>query len=108
MVVHHGARLDDGSCTRSAWKSITGGRLLLLLPSLRKGTHHAWAEVSTMAGEELAVRTRRPRSVNLDGEIRTKTPVTVRVLPGALLVFVPRPEGSLLRLSDATLKKIDA
>jgi diacylglycerol kinase (ATP) len=91
MVVHHGARLDDGRLHAFSLEVDHWWRLLLLLPSLRKGTHHAWAEVSTMAGEELAVRTRRPRSVNLDGEIRTKTPVTVRVLRGALLVFVPRP-----------------
>ncbi len=91
MVVHQGARLDDATLHAFSLEVDHWWRLLLLLPSLRKGTHHAWTEVSTMAGEELVVRTRRPRSVNLDGEIKTRTPVTVRVLPRALEVFVPRP-----------------
>jgi diacylglycerol kinase (ATP) len=91
MIVDQHARLDDGRLHAFSLEVDHWWRLLLMLPSLRKGTHHAWAEVCTMAGEELIVRTRHPRSVNLDGEIKTRTPVTVRVRPGALRVFVPRP-----------------
>ncbi len=66
-------------------------RLLRLLPALRTGTLHAWSEVHTLVGEDVTVRTRRPRSVNTDGEITTMTPVRVRVRPGALRVCVPVP-----------------
>jgi diacylglycerol kinase (ATP) len=91
MVVHQGARLDDGRLHAFSLEVDYWWRLLRLLPALRRGTHHAWAEVSTVAGEELTIRTRRPRSVNLDGDIKTETPVTIRVRPGALNVFVPKP-----------------
>jgi len=53
---------------------------------------HGWAEIRTVVGEEVTVRTRRKRSVNTDGEITTETPVTIRVRRGALSVFVPPSE----------------
>jgi YegS/Rv2252/BmrU family lipid kinase len=89
MVVDVDARLDDARLHAFSLEVDHWWRLLLLLPALRSGTHHAWAEVRTLAGEEVTVRTRRPRSVNTDGEITTRTPVTFRVRPGVLPVFVP-------------------
>ena len=89
MTVSENARIDDGRLdvhsleVRSLW------RLLLLLPALRSGRHHAWAEIRTLSGSELELRTRRPRSVNTDGEITTRTPARFRVLRGALDVYVP-------------------
>jgi diacylglycerol kinase family enzyme len=35
------------------------------------------------------VRTRRPRPVNLDGELLTHTPARFELLPAALRVFAP-------------------
>ena len=75
--------------------------LLRLLPALRKGNHHEWAEILTLAGEELFVRTRRPRSVNTDGEITTRTPARFRVRAGALAVFAPeRPPAESVAKAD--------
>lgn len=91
MVVDEHARLDDAKLHAFSLEVDHWWHLLRLLPALRAGTHHHWAEVRTLAGEEVTVRTRRPRSVNTDGEITTRTPVTVRVRPGALRVFVPPP-----------------
>jgi diacylglycerol kinase family enzyme len=42
-----------------------------------------------MRGVAFDVTTRRPRSVNADGELITKTPAHFRVHPAALRVFVP-------------------
>jgi diacylglycerol kinase (ATP) len=89
MTVSENARIDDGRLdvhsleVRSLWG------LLLLLPALRSGRHHAWAEIRTLSGSELELRTRRPRSVNTDGEITTRTPARFRVLRDALDVYVP-------------------
>ena len=89
MTVSETAAIDDHRLSvyslevRSVWK------LLLLLPAMRAGTHGRWEEVKTMAGQEIIVRTRHPRSVNTDGEITTKTPVTFTVLPSAIRIFVP-------------------
>lgn len=91
MIVAEQARLDDGRLHAFSLEVAHWWELIRLLPALRNGTHHAWAEVMTLAGEELHVRTRRARSVNTDGEITTTTPARFRVLAGALKVFVPRP-----------------
>ncbi|MGE0416094.1 MAG: lipid kinase [Acetobacteraceae bacterium] len=101
MVVAEQARLDDGQLHAFSLEVDHWWGLLRLLPALRSGTHHAWSEVKTLAGESLLVRTSRPRSVNTDGEITTKTPALFRVRPAAMRVFVPvlphpppdQPEG---------------
>ena len=90
MVVDEQAWLDDGRLHTFSLEVDHWWRLLRLLPALRKGTHGTWTEVRTMTGEEVMVRTRRSRSVNTDGEITTRTPLTVRVRPAALGVFVPK------------------
>jgi YegS/Rv2252/BmrU family lipid kinase len=89
MVVDERARLDDGRLHAFSLEVDHWWQLLRLLPALRSGNHAKWSEVRTLAGEEVTIRTRRPRSVNTDGEITTRTPVTIRVRPGALRVFVP-------------------
>ncbi len=94
MTVSETAAIDDGRLnvysleTRSSW------RLLALLPAMREGRHGRWREVRTLSGRDITVRTRRPRSVNTDGEITTKTPARFRVLPGAIEVFAPDPSGA--------------
>jgi diacylglycerol kinase (ATP) len=89
MTVSEDAAIDDGRLNvyslevRSVWK------LLFLLPAMRRGTHGRWKEVKTLASQEITVRTRRPRSVNTDGEITTRTPVHFRILPGAIRIYAP-------------------
>ncbi|MCW6507982.1 lipid kinase [Lichenifustis flavocetrariae] len=91
MTVSEDAAIDDGRLNvyslevRSVWK------LLVLLPSMRRGTHGRWHEVKTLSGQEIVVQTRRPRSVNTDGEITTKTPARFKVLPGAVTIYTPAP-----------------
>jgi YegS/Rv2252/BmrU family lipid kinase len=89
MTVTEDARIDDGRLDLYSLEVASFWRLLLLLPALRSGRHHAWAEIRALAGQEIEIRTRRRRSVNTDGEITTRTPARFRVLPGALEVFVP-------------------
>jgi diacylglycerol kinase family enzyme len=61
-----------------------------MLWAFRQGTHGARRGVRTMRGVAFDVATRRPRSVNADGELITRTPAHFRVHPAALRVFVPR------------------
>jgi YegS/Rv2252/BmrU family lipid kinase len=89
MTVSEHARIDDGRLDIYSLEVESFWRLLLLLPALRSGRHQAWAEIRTLSGDEIEVRTRRPRSVNTDGEITTRTPARFRVLRGALDVYVP-------------------
>ncbi|WP_439814841.1 lipid kinase [Zavarzinia sp. CC-PAN008] len=67
-------------------------KLVLMAKSFREGRHGDWAEVRAIRAGEFVVTTRRPRSVNADGELITKTPARFSVWAKALEVFVPRPE----------------
>ena len=89
MTIAEHARIDDGQLDVYSLEVDSIWRLLLMLPALRSGRHRAWAEIRTLAGEEITIRTRHHRSVNTDGEITTRTPAHFRVLRGALEVYVP-------------------
>ena len=89
QMVHADAAIDDAHLDlysldpRAIWK------LALLFGDFRSGRHGAWAEVETSRCTEFDIRTRRPRSINADGDIVTQTPAHFRVLPDAVEVFVP-------------------
>jgi diacylglycerol kinase (ATP) len=90
MTVSEHARIDDGRLHIYSLEVDSLWRLLRLLPALRSGRHDAWREIRTLEGEEIEVRTpRRPRSVNTDGEIVTRTPAHFRVRGHAISVFIP-------------------
>jgi diacylglycerol kinase family enzyme len=89
MTIAEGARIDDGRLDIYSLEIESLWRLLLLLPALRSGRHRAWAEIRTLTGDDIELRTRRPRSMNTDGEITTYTPARFRVLRGAVEVYVP-------------------
>jgi diacylglycerol kinase family enzyme len=89
MTVSEHASLEDGALHVYSLEVASFWRLLRLLPALRTGRHDAWEEIRTLAGAEIEIRTRRPRSVNTDGEITTTTPARFHVRRGAVGVFVP-------------------
>lgn len=79
------ARLDVYSLEVTHWLG-----LLPLLPALWSGRWKGRRNVRMLHGRAVEVRTRRPRSVNADGEVVTQTPATFTVQPGAVTVLVPR------------------
>ncbi len=83
--------IADNKLTITVIEKIGGLELLGLLPGLRTGTYVKHRKVQRFSTTEVRVETRRPRKVNLDGEICQKTPLDFKVAPGALKVFVPRP-----------------
>lgn len=86
--VEEQAVIDDGLLDLYSLEFARAWRLVLMLKAMRFGQHRAYDEIRTMRGADFEVRTHRPRSVNADGEIVTKTPAKFSVLPGALEVFV--------------------
>jgi YegS/Rv2252/BmrU family lipid kinase len=66
-------------------------KLALMLPAFRSGEHGTHDEVRSMRSSAFVVETRRPRPVNADGEIVTKTPARFGVRPAAITVFAPPP-----------------
>lgn len=83
------AAIDDGRLDLYSLEVGGAWKLALLAPFLRRGLHGAWREVRAESGEAFEIRTARRQPVNLDGEIVTETPVTFRVLRGAVAVFAP-------------------
>ncbi|MFM6063950.1 MAG: lipid kinase, partial [Microcystis panniformis] len=41
-------------------------------------------------GKEIQIETRKPHSINTDGEITSTTPAIFRVIPAAIGVYIPR------------------
>jgi YegS/Rv2252/BmrU family lipid kinase len=89
MTVHADATATDGLLDFYSLEVDHWWRLLALLPALRNGTQGKWDDVRAFSTKALTVRTSKPRSVNLDGELKTKTPVEFMILEKAVQVFLP-------------------
>jgi diacylglycerol kinase (ATP) len=89
MTVDSAAEPDDGSFYVYSLEVRRWWQLLALFPALRSGTHGEWDEVRTFRTTELIIRTRRRRSVNTDGELKTETPARFRLLRQAIAVYAP-------------------
>lgn len=93
MTVSEAARIDDGRLDVHSLEVSGLLGLVRLLPALKTGRNRDWAQIKTLEGEDILVRTRRTRSVNADGEIVSETPARFRVLRGAIRVFVLEGKG---------------
>jgi YegS/Rv2252/BmrU family lipid kinase len=91
MTVEETARPDDGLLDAYSLEIRHWWQLLALFPALRAGRQGAWREVRSFTSTALQVRTRRPKRVNADGEIITKTPARFRVRRHAVRVYAPGP-----------------
>jgi len=89
LPVRHDARVDDGRLDLYSLEFRAVWRLLLAGLALRRGRQGAWRDVRDLRCTRFQVRTRRPRPVNLDGELLTQTPVRFELLPAALAVYAP-------------------
>ena len=63
--------------------------LLTLAPSLARGRQGEKRSVEALRAREFEIQTPVPMDINIDGEIRTRTPATFRVKPRALEVYTP-------------------
>ncbi len=68
---------------------------LLLIPSLLFGRYGLAQELTAFQGTQIRIETRRSMSVDVDGDIRTRTPVEISVCPRALRIFVPRNQEGI-------------
>ncbi len=99
LLVNEDARMDDGLLHVLCVRPLKPLQLLLRGVRIRRGTVGDDDKLVYRAGREVEVRTWRPCEVTADGELLTRTPVTVRSLPRALAVYVP--EESAERIDDA-------
>jgi YegS/Rv2252/BmrU family lipid kinase len=89
MTMDPDAQPDDGCFHVYSLEVDHWWRLVALAPYLKRGTHGSWRDVRVFTTSALSIRTRRPRSVNTDGELTTVTPAVFRVRPKAVHVFAP-------------------
>lgn len=63
-------------------------QLLLLGPKLRNGAMDTTDRIVRKASDKFSIQTSRPKSLEADGEFKTKTPVEFAVIPNAIEVIV--------------------
>lgn len=89
MTIVEDAAIDDGRLDLYALPEVRDWRLLVLLPILRWGWHRPVPNIVSLHGREIVLDTGRPLAVNVDGEVRGRTPAVFRVVPRALRIFAP-------------------
>jgi YegS/Rv2252/BmrU family lipid kinase len=90
MFIAPDAELDDGLLDVVTTGHVGKLRALQGMPSVFKGTHTERDEVSISRAAEVRVEADRPFAVYADGDHLADLPITVRLLPRALRVIVPR------------------
>ena len=94
MFIAPDAELDDGMLDVVWGGYVSKLRFLVNLPKVFKGTHVHDDAVHVLRAAEVEIRAERPFAVYADGDHVADLPVTVRLLPRALHVIAPAPEGA--------------
>lgn len=89
LVIHEDASLKDGLLHGLSTEVKKWWHAFILIPSLLTGRYQPQQDVTILAGKKMILKTRRPMSVDIDGDIKTKTPVTVEIQEKALRVLAP-------------------
>ncbi|MEQ9550438.1 MAG: lipid kinase [Coleofasciculus sp. G3-WIS-01] len=90
MTVFHDAKIDDQMLDFYSLEMRRWWHILSMLPALWQGRHTDLPGVRTLHGTEFEIYTRKPRSINTDGEITTSTPAKFSLIPQGISVLVPR------------------
>jgi diacylglycerol kinase (ATP) len=89
MKIAPHAKMDDGQLDVCVIASVNPFKLAGLFPSVYFGKHLRLRAVSYFQSSRARVETEAPLEVYADGEFVCRTPVEIRVAPGALKVLVP-------------------
>ncbi|MGD2129660.1 MAG: diacylglycerol kinase family lipid kinase [Lysobacterales bacterium] len=81
------AKFDDGLFDVTFVRRMSRARLLRLFPTIYRGEHLRFEEVSTFRGRQVRILAPRGLALAPDGEIRGSLPATVSCLAGELEVF---------------------
>jgi diacylglycerol kinase (ATP) len=90
MIIAADAAIDDGMLDVVSLAPQGVLELILNLPALRWGRHERPEQVRHWRCRDLDIRTMQALPVNTDGEVTTRTPAKVVVVPEALAVYVPQ------------------
>jgi YegS/Rv2252/BmrU family lipid kinase len=90
MLLAPNASLTDGLLDVVIIEDMPKRRFLGLAPTVFKGRHLRYREVDVIRGRDVHISASEPFTLYADGEAIAQLPVTVRVIPGAVRVIVPR------------------
>lgn len=83
------ASVTDGLLDVVVVEPMSRLRFLHCLPRVFRGAHLTMPEVHYWQGREVAVETTEPSPALVDGDVKAAAPLTVRVLPGKALLWLP-------------------
>jgi YegS/Rv2252/BmrU family lipid kinase len=89
MLLAPSAQLDDGLFDVVLAGELSKRRFLTVLPKVFKGAHVDEPSYRMVRARELQIDADRPFVLYADGEPIGETPVTIRIVPGALQVLAP-------------------
>lgn len=89
LTIADRAEIDDGWLRVYYLRPVGFWGLLRLFPAIRLGRLHRANDAAIRRAKLVEVRTKRPRTINVDGELMTETPARFDILPAVLKVFVP-------------------
>jgi YegS/Rv2252/BmrU family lipid kinase len=94
LVIHEEASLQDGLLHGLSTEVKRWWQAFTLVPALLTGRYRPEHDVTILSGKTMTLKTKRPTHVDIDGDIKTKTPVSIHVLEKSLSVLVPPPQES--------------
>lgn len=94
MMVAQDAAIDDQRLDLYSLEIRHWWELFILLPAIRKGNLATRHRVHVVRSQEIEIQTpKRPRSIDVDGELVSQTAAHFRVMPNALSVFCQRSKS---------------
>lgn len=89
LTVDEEAEIDDGWLRVYYLRPAGLLSMLWVLPALRFGWLRRTPVAEVRRAKRVEIRTRRPRPLDVDGELNGRTPVVVEIEPAAVEVFAP-------------------
>ena len=83
------AEIDDGWLDLYAVEARSRWRLVTLAPALKRGKQGERPDVHTLRTRAVEIHTTVPKTINVDGELGSRTPAMFVVVPRALAVLGP-------------------
>ena len=87
FLIAPAAKIDDGRLDIILARRLPRRRLLRLFPSVFKGRHVGFDEVTMLQGSDITIHSPHGLQLMVDGEFRGETPARIKCLPGAVEVF---------------------
>ena len=89
MVIKHDATHDDRKLHLLSTEVQHWWKFFTLMPSVIKGRYNKNQEITLLEAHSFTIETHRTLHVDVDGDIKTQTPLKLEVLPQAIEVIVP-------------------